>query len=247
MSKIIATAAIRGAHKIVSRAEEQLGLALQEIGADAPVKLPDTAYYLPVIYAMLGVKVKKVGDMQEVVQQARALLKPVPTDNLWLPYLGDALDAGMATLFAQEVIEGLKYARHPHPYEGVWLGATSDAILREQGIKLVDGRMPGFAACVGALPTTEAAVKLARDLQERNILVFMASHTNGTSMAEQLAEMHEGNRRLSEQMLTLQEHERRDLARDLHDEVSPFLFAINVALLIAFSFNLPYFTGFFTV
>ncbi len=188
MSKIIATAAIRGAHKIVSRAEEQLGLALQEIGADAPVKLPDTAYYLPVIYAMLGVKVKKVGDMQEVVQQARALLKPVPTDNLWLPYLGDALDAGMATLFAQEVIEGLKYARHPHPYEGVWLGATSDAILREQGIKLVDGRMPGFAACVGALPTTEAAVKLARDLQERNILVFMASHTNGTSMAEQLAE-----------------------------------------------------------
>lgn len=47
-------------------------------------------------------------------------------------------------------------------------------------------------------------------------------------MAGQLAAMQEGNRRLSEQMLTLQEQERRDLARDLHDEVSPFLFAINV-------------------
>jgi len=48
--------------------------------------------------------------------------------------------------------------------------------------------MPGFAACVGALPTVEEAVELARALQERNILVFMASHTRGVSMAEQLAE-----------------------------------------------------------
>ncbi len=48
--------------------------------------------------------------------------------------------------------------------------------------------MPGFAACVGALPTNEQAVELARSLQERSILVFMASSTNGQSMAEQLAE-----------------------------------------------------------
>ncbi|HIE47303.1 TPA: CO dehydrogenase/CO-methylating acetyl-CoA synthase complex subunit beta, partial [Candidatus Bipolaricaulota bacterium] len=41
---------------------------------------------------------------------------------------------------------------------------------------------------VGALPTVEEAVELARSLQERNILVFMASHTGGVSMAEQLAE-----------------------------------------------------------
>jgi acetyl-CoA synthase len=188
MSKIIATAAIRGAHKIVARAEEQLELALKELGPVAGIKLPDTAYNLPVILAMMGLRVKKIGDMREVLQHSRTLLKPIPSDNLWLPYLGDALDAGMATLFAQEVIEGLKYARNGGPYSGIWLGATSDAILREQGIKLVDGRMPGFAACVGGLPTTEAAVKLARDLQERNILVFMASCTNGVSMAEQLEE-----------------------------------------------------------
>ncbi|MCP4724253.1 MAG: CO dehydrogenase/CO-methylating acetyl-CoA synthase complex subunit beta, partial [bacterium] len=49
-------------------------------------------------------------------------------------------------------------------------------------------RMPGFAACVGAPETKEQAVKLARDLQERNILVFMSSSTNGSSMAEMLAE-----------------------------------------------------------
>lgn len=36
------------------------------------------------------------------------------------------------------------------------------------------------------------------------------------------------NRRLNEQLLTLQEQERNALARDLHDEVSPYLFAINI-------------------
>jgi two-component system, NarL family, sensor histidine kinase UhpB len=47
-------------------------------------------------------------------------------------------------------------------------------------------------------------------------------------MAEQLAGMDLDNRRLNEQLLSLQEKERSELARDLHDEVSPFLFAINV-------------------
>jgi two-component system sensor histidine kinase UhpB len=46
-------------------------------------------------------------------------------------------------------------------------------------------------------------------------------------MAEQLAGMDLDNRRLK-QLLSLQEKERSELACDLHDEVSPFLFAINV-------------------
>ncbi|MGB2983294.1 MAG: acetyl-CoA decarbonylase/synthase complex subunit alpha/beta, partial [Candidatus Bipolaricaulia bacterium] len=88
---------------------------------------------------------------------------------------------------AEELIEALKYVNGYEPEEP-WLGFTGDAVLRLQGIKLVDGRMPGFAACVGALPTNEEAVELARSLQERSILVFMASNTAGRSMAEQLAE-----------------------------------------------------------
>ena len=45
-------------------------------------------------------------------------------------------------------------------------------------------------------------------------------------MAARLAEADAENRRLNEQLLTLQEQERSELARDLHDEVSPYLFAI---------------------
>jgi two-component system sensor histidine kinase UhpB len=47
-------------------------------------------------------------------------------------------------------------------------------------------------------------------------------------MAARLAEADSTNRRLNEQLLTLQDQERSELARDLHDEVSPFLFAINI-------------------
>jgi len=187
MSRTIATAAIRGAHALVRKAEELLKKALAANAESTKVSLPDTAYYLPVIYAMLGLKVQCLGDMKEALARARALLPRIPAERLWLPYLGDALDAGVAALFAEEIIETLKYLIGPPPAEGIWMGATPDAILRTQGIKLVDGRMPGFAACVGALPTVDKAVRLARDLQERNILVFMAGNTGGTSMAEQLS------------------------------------------------------------
>jgi two-component system, NarL family, sensor histidine kinase UhpB len=47
-------------------------------------------------------------------------------------------------------------------------------------------------------------------------------------MTGRLVDADAENRRLHEQLLSLQEEERSDLARDLHDEVSPFLFAINI-------------------
>ena len=188
MSKIIATAAIRGAHKIVAQAEAALANAIQEKGKEAPVAYPNTAYYLPIILLFLGRKVTKLGDLEESLQEAKKLLGAVPSDELWLPYLGETLDSGVATLIAEEIIESLKYVMGPAPENGIWLGFTGDNILRLQGIKLVDGRMPGFAAIVGCTDTNEEAVKLVRDLQEKSILVFIAGNTNGRSVAEQLHE-----------------------------------------------------------
>ena len=187
MSRTIATAAIRGAHNYVQQAREQLGQAIEASGPDGAIEFPNTAYYLPVILALVGLEVKTLRDAEKALEYAERLLPPVPTDQLWVPYLGHALDAGIATLIAEEIVEALKYFSGNEP-EGPWLGFTDDATLRTQGIKLVDGRMPGFAACVGALPTNEEAVELARSLQERNILVFMASNVDGKSMATQLAE-----------------------------------------------------------
>ncbi len=47
-------------------------------------------------------------------------------------------------------------------------------------------------------------------------------------MAERLATAAAQNRRLNEQLLTLQAEERAELARDLHDEVGPLLFAVDM-------------------
>ncbi|RUM89520.1 MAG: CO dehydrogenase/CO-methylating acetyl-CoA synthase complex subunit beta, partial [Thermodesulfatator sp.] len=113
MSRIIATKAIRGAHKIVERAQEKYEEAVKKFGKEAEVAFPNTAYYLPIIYAMLGYPVKRLGDCGEVLEEARKLLPPVPEEHLWTPYLGPALDAGMATYFAEEVIEAIKYLEDP--------------------------------------------------------------------------------------------------------------------------------------
>jgi two-component system sensor histidine kinase UhpB len=47
-------------------------------------------------------------------------------------------------------------------------------------------------------------------------------------MAQQLGGAEAQNRQLQEQLLTLQEEERADLARDLHDEIGPFLFTAGI-------------------
>ncbi len=187
MSKIIATAAIRGAHNIVATAEENLSKAIEKHGKDTALAYPNTAYFLPIMLLFLGQKVSKLGDLEESLQEAKNLLGEIPSDSLWLPYLGETLDSGAATLIAEEIIESLKYLE-PKQTNGIWLGFTTDNILRLQGIKLVDGRMPGFVAIAGATEKNEDAVQLVRGFQERNILVFMAGHSDGKAIAEQLAE-----------------------------------------------------------
>jgi two-component system sensor histidine kinase UhpB len=47
-------------------------------------------------------------------------------------------------------------------------------------------------------------------------------------MTERLRGLENANRRLTSQMLAIQEEERADVARDLHDEMGPFLFAMRV-------------------
>ena len=188
MSHIIASAAVRGAHKLAQQAQDMLNKAVAEKGADAAVEFPNTGYYIPIIYAMTGREVKTLSDFQEVMKEIKDLL-PAEVDNeLWTPYLGPVLDAGMATLFAEEIIEACKYLIGPNPVNDIWLGAADDVIMRERGIEFVDGSAPGFAAVVGAAPSVEIAVKIARQLQERFLYVFLHAHSNGTSFAEQLEE-----------------------------------------------------------
>ena len=196
MSKIICSAAIRGAHKIIDMAEAKYEEALKKYGPDQEVGFPNTAYFLPVIYSMLGAKVAKLGDMKDIFQECRKLLPPLVTDGLWLPYLAPALDAGMATFFAEEMFEAIRYLDTPEFYtktedplkDNIWLGAADDVIFRKRGVEFVDGTAPGFAAIMGAPPNKEIASKIALELQEKNLYIFMHDQTDGIHMAEQLVD-----------------------------------------------------------
>jgi acetyl-CoA synthase len=213
MSRYIATRAIRGSNALVAEAEAMLSRALMEKGPDTPVAFPNTAYYLPLIFGMTGRKVETLAELKPVMEHAHSLLHPLPSDSHWTPYLGETLDSGMATLLAAETIEAIRfiYNLQPEPLPGFQLaGGTSftspdnggngqgldghlngpidDIQLRSWGIKLVDGRMPGFAAIVGAAKSNEVAVKVVRELQRRNILTFLSGNVNGRSIIHQLNE-----------------------------------------------------------
>jgi acetyl-CoA synthase len=217
MSRYIATRAIRGANALVTEAELMLRRALAEKGPETPVSFPNTAYYLPLIFGMTGRQVQTIGQLAPVLAHARELLHPVPADSHWTPYLGEALDSGMATLLAAECIEAIRfvYGLQPEPLSGFHLpagmaftspdssnggngggaspdgtlnGPIDDIQLRKWGIQLVDGRMPGFAAIVGAAKSNAVAVKIVRELQRRNILCFLSGNVNGRSIIHQLME-----------------------------------------------------------
>jgi len=202
MSRYIATRALRGANMIVKEFDEQLQKALTELGPDKEIKFTNTAYYLPVILGYTGIEVETLGGLKPVLEHCRTLLHSAPEAKTWVPYLGETLDAGVATLMAEEAIEGIRFAygQEPAPMPGLTLtgssapgdgylnGPIDDIQLRSWGIQLVDGRMPGFAAIIGAAKTNEAAVEIVRQLQQRNILIFLSGNVNGRSIIHQLME-----------------------------------------------------------
>ena len=198
MSKLVAFAAIQGGYNIVSQVEGEYKKALQTFDADTKVGFPNTAYYLPVIYSLLGIKVETLEDMKKPLDVARKLLPPHVKGANHLPYLGPLLDAGMAALFAFEVKEAIRYLNEPDFYYyseetdidngKLWLGAADDVVFRKRGVEFVDGSAPGFAAIVGAAPDPEIAKTIVEEYQKRNLYIFLAASHNGTSVAEQLVE-----------------------------------------------------------
>ncbi len=187
MSKTVAIAAIRGSHGVIDLVEEEYEAALSLYGAEGKVGFPATAFYLPMACALLGMEVETLGQMGEVLDEAKSLLADEPTENIWLPYLSSALDAGIATLLGQEMLMALRYLDGREPQPG-WHGFISDTILRSLGIQLVDGRLPGFAAIVGAAPDNATAVHILRELQKRSILTFLVGNDDGRTMRDQLLE-----------------------------------------------------------
>ncbi|NNF98971.1 MAG: CO dehydrogenase/CO-methylating acetyl-CoA synthase complex subunit beta [Desulfobacteraceae bacterium] len=198
MSRLVAFAAIQGGYNIVSKVEGQYKRALETYNADTKVGFPNTAYFLPVIYSLLGLKVETLEDIKKPLDFARGLLPPHVKGSNHLPYLGPLLDAGMAALVAFEIEEALRYLNDPDFYlhseepdlesGKIWLGAADDTVFRKRGVEFVDGSAPGFAAIVGSAPDPETAKLIVEEYQRRSLYIFCAANQNGTTVIEQLIE-----------------------------------------------------------
>jgi two-component system, NarL family, sensor histidine kinase UhpB len=70
----------------------------------------------------------------------------------------------------------------------------------------------------------------AAHITERGPLELARICHGFNQMAHRLNEMEIRNRHLAEQLAVVQDEERSDLARDLHDEIGPLLFAVSVDL-----------------
>ena len=140
--------------------------AIAQHGADKAVEFPHTAYCLPCYYAVTGVKVKTLGEMKEALDVIKSLMTREHQ-------LDDALMSGVATALCAEFIEVLKYLDGAEPYSEPYYGHLPDSIIRELGVPLVTGDIPGVAVIIGSAPTAQEGVDLVKSYQAQGILVTL--------------------------------------------------------------------------
>lgn len=157
----------RGSDEMFAKAEADVNAIFDELGADAPLNMPHTAYFLACIYAYIGKKVTTVGELHDVLPDVKAMMLREPrTKSIFY--------SGVGTAIAAEMIEACKYAKADTPYEGTtYHGHFADAEVRELGVPLVTGDIPGFVVIIGPAPSTEEAVEIVKGYQSRGIFVFL--------------------------------------------------------------------------
>ena len=146
--------------------EGAIDAAIEKHGADKAIAFPDTAYSLPCYYAVTGTKVATLGQLKEALGVVKTLMTREQK-------LNDAFMSGIATALCAEFIEVLKYIDGAAPYEAPCYGHLADAVIRELGVPLVTGDIPGVAVILGAAPTAQEGVDLVKSYQSQGILVTL--------------------------------------------------------------------------
>ena len=146
--------------------EAAIDNAIAQHGADKAVSFPNTAYSLPCYYGVTGTKVGNLGDLKNALGVVKTLMT---RENR----LNDAFMSGVATALCAEFIEVLKYIDGAAPYAEPCYGHLADAIIRELGVPLVTGDIPGVAVILGSAPTAEEGVALVKSYQAQGILVTL--------------------------------------------------------------------------
>jgi len=155
-----------GSDEMFAWAERSIAEVSAKYDDSTPIAYPNTAYYLGILYAMTGKKNATLGELKESLAWARSQMTK---ENR----LDDVFRSGIGTACAAEVIEAVKYIENTQPYEEPYLGHVSDAEVRELGVPLVTGDIPGFVVLIGAAPTDEQAAEIIKSYQNKSIFVFL--------------------------------------------------------------------------
>ncbi len=140
--------------------------AIATYGEGEAVSFPGTAYSLPCYYAVTGVKINNLGEMKA----AMATIKAKMTRN---NRLYDAFESGIASALCAEFLEALKYLHGATPYTEPEMGHLTDAFVRNLGVPLVTGDIPGVAAIIGGAENPEDTVALVKSYQAQGMLVSL--------------------------------------------------------------------------
>ena len=157
----------KGSDEMYAVAESAIAEASEKYDDSEPVGFPDTAYYLACNYAMSGNKVTNFGELKQQMQWVK---NEMTRNNKTY----DIFHNGIATACAAEIAEACKYIRNTDPYghDPLW-GHCNDAEVRELGLPLVTGDIPGFSVIIGPAPTQQEAVDLVKGYQAKSMYTFM--------------------------------------------------------------------------
>lgn len=155
----------RGTAEYQTRAEKMVAEALATKGADAQVKLPDTAYALPCIYAITGEKITTVGELEHALELGRERVNRTTM-------LQSALDAGVASIIFCEIIQAIKYL-DGNPHEEWVDGSLTDAVVRSFGVALVTQDIPGVAVIIGKHKDPEQLAKTIKSYQNKGLQTYL--------------------------------------------------------------------------
>jgi acetyl-CoA synthase len=140
--------------------------AIAAYGESEAVSFPDTAYSLPCYYAVTGEKITNLGEM-------KAAMATIQTMGTHGNRLQNGFDAGIASALCAEFLEALKYIHGATPYTEPELGHLSDAFVRNLGVPLVTGDIPGVAVIIGGADDPAETVALVKEYQSQGILVSL--------------------------------------------------------------------------
>ncbi|RNC29611.1 MAG: Carbon monoxide dehydrogenase/acetyl-CoA synthase subunit alpha [Candidatus Dichloromethanomonas elyunquensis] len=155
-----------GAKQALDTAAEYVEKAISIKGMEHKVAFPDTAYSMPLIYAITGKKISTLEELQAAVDIVRNLI-------VRKEQLREAENAGMGAAVAAEIIEVLKYVTLEKPYEDPCMGFLPDAVIRGWGVGLVTDDIPGQAVIIGEFPDNESAAKVIKEYQTKGLLTFL--------------------------------------------------------------------------